>query len=82
MCENLVTLFDCHLCECPVVLRGGPGRLYEFRSGMFLEIPGDFPTAVCSHCGENYLTTDDVNKLEELFSEMIFTKTNSLAKQD
>ena len=57
-------LFDCDLCECDVVLAGGPGRAREYRLGIVLAIPEDFPTATCQNCGETYLTGAEAEQLE------------------
>lgn len=61
-------LFDCDYCEGNVVMTTGPGRSYDFRSGITLESPEDFATAVCQSCGRSYLTSDEAEKLERQLS--------------
>jgi hypothetical protein len=61
-------LFDCDYCEGDVVLSTGPGRTYDFRTGITLEIPEDFATAICQSCGRSYLTSEEAERLERQFA--------------
>lgn len=56
--------FDCDLCGGAVESRTGPGRVREFRSGVMLDIPADFPVLTCSECGEMYLSAEESADLE------------------
>lgn len=56
-------LFECDLCQDPVILTSGPGRTREGAGGAF-EIPSDFPTATCQNCGEIYLNSHEAELLD------------------
>ena len=44
-------LFDCDVCDGPVVMRTGSGRTREYRKGIKLPVPDGFSIATCEGCG-------------------------------
>ncbi len=71
-------LFDCDYCEGPVTISTGPGRSHSFRSGVVLQIPEDFATAVCQSCGRVYLTSDEAAQLDRHFEARLAAECREL----
>ncbi len=73
-------LFDCDYCEGNVVKTTGPGRSYDFRTGIVLEIPEDFATATCQSCGKSYLTSEEATRLERHFETRLAAECRNLVE--
>lgn len=58
-------LFTCDLCGADVIMETKPGRIMEYRPGVDLPVPEDFPIATCVGCGERYLSTKESAALDE-----------------
>lgn len=56
--------FRCIECGDTVVLVTGPGRVEEYRRGVYLPVPDDFPIPTCPTCGEAYFTVERGRALE------------------
>lgn len=61
---NLPKKFSCVECGGAVRSRTGRGRTREYRTGLPLPVPDDFPILTCSSCGETYLSEDDDKRLD------------------
>lgn len=57
--------FECDLCAGELRVCCGAGRHREFRAGIELEIPKDFPVLTCMECGELYLSAQESAELEK-----------------
>lgn len=71
-------LFECDRCDGPVMLKTGPGRRREFRQGITLQVPEDFPIATCAGCGETYLTTSQAQRLDDLLKDELAAECREL----
>lgn len=54
----------CSECGSEIRLVTGPGRTRELTRGVPLQIPSDFPTPVCSGCGEEYMIPEVSDPLD------------------
>lgn len=55
----------CAQCGGPVQSKTGLGRTHEYRPGIALPVPGDFPMLTCAECGETYLNDSEAEHLEQ-----------------
>lgn len=55
---------DCGVCGGAVLSVVGPGRTFEYRPGIHLDVPEDFPLVTCQTCKETYLTSAEAEALE------------------
>jgi len=58
------TPFRCGLCGALVKTRKAPGRTHEYRRGVPLPVPDDFPMPTCTGCGEEYMSVEQGTALE------------------
>jgi transcription elongation factor Elf1 len=64
-------LFECDYCDGEVVLSTEPGRSYDYRTRITLELPEGFATATCQSCGSSYLNAEEAEKLERHFETQV-----------
>lgn len=68
---NKVKLPRCPECGGKVEFRTAFGRTREYRRGVALEIPDDFPIPACSKCGEEIMipeVSDELDRIAELLA--------------
>jgi transcriptional regulator with XRE-family HTH domain len=56
--------FACGLCGASVKAKRGPGRTREYRRGLLLPVPDDFPMPTCTGCGEEYMSVEQAHSLD------------------
>lgn len=56
----------CEQCGGAVEMRTGVGRTSEYRPGLRLPVPVDFPIATCVACEERYLSVEEAQRLREV----------------
>lgn len=70
--------FKCDTCGGDVVEIQGKGRLFQFRPGVNLEIPKDFPVPTCRQCGERHLSTTQMGELEAVLARAFASYVETL----
>lgn len=60
------TRFHCGVCNGWVIQKTGAGRLMEYRRGLSLPVPDEYPIATCEGCGEEYFTVEEGEALRKL----------------
>jgi hypothetical protein len=56
---------NCEVCGKAVEIKSGPGRTQEYRPGLALPVPDDFPIPTCTGCGEEYVSEQDYRAIHE-----------------
>ena len=57
--------FRCGECGATVKRKTGPGRVREYRRGVPLPIPSGFAIPTCTACGEEYLSLEEAQRLDD-----------------
>lgn len=56
--------FRCGFCGALVKAKKAAGRTHDYRRGVPLPVPADFPIPTCSGCGEEYMSVEQARALE------------------
>ena len=68
-------------CDCggTVARRTGPGRKFEYVRGVFLDVPDDVPTVMCSQCG-SYFLGEESDDLERALKPLYAARQRALCQ--
>lgn len=78
--ETNLTFGRCADCGGTIKLQTGPGRTREYLRGVWLAVPDDFGTPVCSDCKEEYMAPEVSERLDALLRESLTVRINQCVK--